>query len=119
MPPLAFWSATIIKMVSLSVVSLIAMVPDSEWRIPTLIGGSCAAAGPIASIMPAPAAKPARAARRVNFDLSTEFPSLFAVEFHSPLRASVRGWTGRLARLGPLGPHVLRLWRADRFQAWR
>ena len=37
-PPLAFCSATIIRIVSFSVVSLMAIVPDSECRTPTLIG---------------------------------------------------------------------------------
>ncbi len=36
------------SMMSFSVVSLIAMVPESEWRIPTLIV-SCAVAGKIAA----------------------------------------------------------------------
>ena len=41
-PPCAFCSSTIIRMVSLSVVSLMAMVPDSEWRTPTLMGSPAA-----------------------------------------------------------------------------
>ena len=52
-------------MTSFSVVSLIAMVPESECRMPILIGPSCAAAGvtaaltlPIAAIVAAPAASP-------------------------------------------------------------
>src|SRR6516164_9742449 len=36
-PPFLFMSSTIIRMVSLRVVSLIAIVPDSEWRTPILI----------------------------------------------------------------------------------
>src|SRR6476620_10832470 len=36
-PPFLFCSSISIRMVSFSVVSLIAMVPDSEWRTPTLI----------------------------------------------------------------------------------
>ena len=36
-PPFLFCSSISISMTSFSVVSLIAMVPDSEWRMPTLI----------------------------------------------------------------------------------
>src|SRR4030081_4038140 len=44
-PPFLLMSSTIIKTVSLSVVSLIAMVPDSECNTPTLIVSSaCASA---------------------------------------------------------------------------
>src|SRR5271154_7560256 len=55
MPPFLFCASISIRMVSLSVVSLIAMVPDSECSTPTLIGGCCARAGP-ASSATAPAA---------------------------------------------------------------
>src|ERR1700730_311992 len=41
-PPFLFCSSMSMSMTSLSVVSLIAIVPESEWRIPTLIV-SCAA----------------------------------------------------------------------------
>ena len=41
-PPLAFWSAICISIRSFKMVSLIAIVPDSECRIPTLMV-SCAA----------------------------------------------------------------------------
>ena len=43
-PPLAFCCSTSISMVSFSVVSEIAIVPDSECRTPTLIGQSAACA---------------------------------------------------------------------------
>ena len=36
-PPFLFCSSISISMTSLSVVSLIAIVPESEWRMPTLI----------------------------------------------------------------------------------
>jgi len=36
-PPFLFWASISIKTVSLSVVSLIAMVPDSECKTPTLM----------------------------------------------------------------------------------
>src|SRR5438477_6051912 len=44
-PPLAFCSSISISMTSFNVVSEIAMVPDSEWRMPTLIVSSAALAG--------------------------------------------------------------------------
>ena len=65
-PPFLFWSSTIIRMVSFSVVSLIAIVPDSECRTPILIvpcapGAVCASAGPIAAAaVTAPATSAAR-----------------------------------------------------------
>ena len=37
-PPFLFCSSMSISITSFSVVSLIAIVPDSEWRMPTLIG---------------------------------------------------------------------------------
>jgi len=48
-PPFLFCSSIIIKTVSLSVVSLMAMVPDSECRTPILIVSSAEAA-PQASV---------------------------------------------------------------------
>ena len=45
MPPFLFCSAISISMTSFSGVSLIAMVPDSECRMPTLIGPVSGAAG--------------------------------------------------------------------------
>ena len=53
-PPFLFCSSISISMTSLRVVSLIAIVPDSECRMPTLIGAPCANALPAA-----PASKPA------------------------------------------------------------
>src|SRR5689334_6679882 len=44
-PPLAFCSSMSISMASFNVVSEIAMVPDSECRMPTLIVSSAALAG--------------------------------------------------------------------------
>ncbi len=43
-PPFLFCSSISISITSLSVVSLIAMVPESEWRMPTLIVSSAAQA---------------------------------------------------------------------------
>ncbi len=51
-PPFSFCCSTSISMVSFSVVSEIAMVPDSECRTPTLIGQSAA----IAAVLSAPKA---------------------------------------------------------------
>ncbi len=42
-PPFLFCSSISISMTSFSVVSLIAMVPESEWRMPTLIVSSATA----------------------------------------------------------------------------
>jgi hypothetical protein len=39
-PPFLFCSSISMSMVSFSVVSLMAMVPDSEWRTPTLMVSS-------------------------------------------------------------------------------
>ncbi|MET3905680.1 hypothetical protein ABID59_000001, partial [Bradyrhizobium sp. S3.3.6] len=36
-PPFLFWSSISMRTVSLSTDSLIAMVPDKEWRIPILM----------------------------------------------------------------------------------
>ena len=64
-PPLAFCCSISISMTSFSVVSLIAMVPESECRMPTLIGaGLCAAAGENAALTPPTAASVAAAAPR-------------------------------------------------------
>src|SRR5690349_18764678 len=48
-PPFLFCSSIIISTVSFSVVSLMAMVPESECRIPTLIVGCCAPTNEYAS----------------------------------------------------------------------
>ena len=64
-PPFLFCSSISISITSLSVVSLIAIVPDSEWRTPILIGSPVAAiAGvePIASAPPSAVAPPSAAA---------------------------------------------------------
>src|SRR5580704_11234977 len=56
-PPLAFCCSISISMTSFSVVSLIAMVPESECRIPTLIGPvSAALAGAIIVVLATPSA---------------------------------------------------------------
>ena len=64
-PPFLFCSSISISITSLSVVSLIAIVPDSECRMPILIGSPVAAiAGvePIASAPPSAVAPPSAAA---------------------------------------------------------
>ena len=65
-PPFLFCSSIRNRIVSFSVVSLIAMVPDSECRTPILMVSSAAIAGPKPA---APSARPAAAAsqrRRLN-----------------------------------------------------
>src|SRR4051812_4921191 len=62
-PPFLFCSSISISMTSFSVVSLIAMVPESEWRMPILIVSSAAAACPAASVRPA---RTANAGREVD-----------------------------------------------------
>ena len=62
-PPFLFCSAMSISITSFSVVSLIAMVPESEWRMPTLIVSSaCAGSAPISpsAAPPAPTSQPRR-----------------------------------------------------------
>ena len=67
-PPFLFCSAISIIITSLSGASLIAMVPDSEWRMPTLIGpvsgaaGAAFACGAKSAIAPRPEAATARLA---------------------------------------------------------
>ncbi len=65
-PPLAFCCSMSISITSLSVVSEIAIVPDSECRMPTLMGAPCAKDGRMPIVMAAapPAAAP-RTPRRV------------------------------------------------------
>ena len=63
-PPLAFCCSISMSMTSFSVVSLIAMVPESECRMPTLIGPVCAAAGENAALTPPIAATVAAATPR-------------------------------------------------------
>src|SRR6185436_7479683 len=54
-PPFLFCSSISISMTSFRVVSLIAIVPDSEWRMPTLIVSPACANAAVA----APATRPA------------------------------------------------------------
>src|SRR5207237_322480 len=75
-PPLALISAMVISAVSLRDVSLIAIVPDSEWRMPTLMVSAARAGG-----------APSRAAQRIDDNMS----------------ASFRVYMG-LGLLGPVGP---------------
>ena len=66
-PPLAFWSSISISITSFNVVSLIAIVPESEWRIPILIGPCARAVEIIAGLQtrPAAAASPPRSTVRL------------------------------------------------------
>ena len=65
-PPFLFCSSISISMTSFNVVSLIAMVPDSECRMPTLIV-SCAAAPLPVTAKAAASAAPRNMARPVKF----------------------------------------------------
>jgi hypothetical protein len=58
-PPFLFCSSIRNSIVSFSVVSEIAIVPDSEWRTPTLIVSSCAPAVPASKSAPAIPPSPA------------------------------------------------------------
>ena len=62
-PPFLFCSSISISITSFSVVSLIAMVPDSECRMPTLIV-SCAVAEPTTDTVASAAIEAAAAVRR-------------------------------------------------------
>jgi hypothetical protein len=62
-PPLRFCSAISISMTSFSVVSLIAIVPDSECSTPTRIGPVWAMAGRASAAVPAMAVAPANRPR--------------------------------------------------------
>src|ERR1051326_3198097 len=68
-PPCLFCSAISISMTSLSVVSLIAMVPDREWRMPTLIVSAAMANRGAMSPAAAPLAEASkrRRVRRLDF----------------------------------------------------
>src|SRR3984893_13898087 len=67
-PPFLFCSSMSMSMTSLSVVSLIAIVADSEWRIPTLIVSWAAAgeAAPNPSVSPSASAAVVTSQRRAN-----------------------------------------------------
>ena len=66
-PPFLFCSSISISITSLSVVSLIAIVPESEWRMPILIVSSArAAVAPSASAPPASAPAARETMRLVN-----------------------------------------------------
>src|SRR5712671_2460325 len=79
-PPFLFCSSMSINMTSLSVVSLIALVPESECRMPTLIV-SCPNAGkPRPAPMAAPAAGTSRR-RRVSGRATAGRKELYIVMF--------------------------------------
>src|SRR4051795_7090828 len=90
-PPFLLRSSTIIRMVSFSVVSLIAIVPDSECSTPILIvPWVWASAAPVAAAS-APAASTAR---------QIPFKNVMAPSFRR-LRGGLPAGFGRGARLGP------------------
>src|SRR5262245_19712687 len=89
-PPFLFCSSISISMTSFKVVSLIAIVPDSECRIPILIGGACANAPPAI-----PASRPA-ATRPVRMIEPNFIPLLLASSTELP--AEGRGCESRAKR---------------------
>src|ERR1700680_4795493 len=92
-PPFLFCSSMSISITSLSVVSLIAMVPDSECRMPILIVSSCALAGGGAtrpSTSPAVAQSQGRNRDRPTtapIDENIAMPSCFDARFDVPRAA--------------------------------
>src|SRR5882724_4779438 len=90
-PPFLFCSSIRNSIVSFSVVSLIAMVPESEWRIPTLMV-SWALAGPSAA---RPKARPAVAIshrRVISLDWRIEHPSALTRAFVTRQGSTRRHW---------------------------
>src|SRR5262249_11381134 len=65
-PPFLFCCSISMSITSFSVVSLIAMVPDNECRMPTLIVSWAWAAPPAPNMAADAAAKPAKTVRRSN-----------------------------------------------------
>ena len=57
-PPFLFCSSISISITSFSVVSLIAMVPESEWRMPTLMVSWALAGNTVARPIASPAPPP-------------------------------------------------------------
>jgi hypothetical protein len=107
-PPLAFCSWIMNRTVSFRVVSLIAIVPDSECSTPTLIV-SCAEAVP-----------PARAAAAPNAAAVATLANSPFIEFSLSDRAVAQpSWKGSQGECQPPGPLIrLRIHRRAR-QAWR
>src|SRR3974390_3533700 len=68
-PPFLFCSSISISITSLSVVSLIAIVPESEWRMPTLIVSSARAAVAQSASAPPISAPVARKNKRLVNDM--------------------------------------------------
>ena len=68
-PPFLFCSSMSISMTSFSVVSLIAIVPESEWRMPILIVSSARAAKELSAIAPPTSAPVARSTKRLVNDM--------------------------------------------------
>ena len=81
-PPFLFCSSIIISTTSFRVVSLIAIVPDSEWRIPTLIVSPAWANALVAALATRPAAtRPVRMSVPNFIPLSLSFDGLSPPKF--------------------------------------
>ena len=92
-PPFLFCSSINISITSLRVVSLIAIVPDSEWRMPTLIVSSARAA-----VAPSVSAAPASApAARKNIRFVRDMDDLVECAPSSGAVSRPKGSPGRLA----------------------
>ena len=73
-PPFLFWSAISMRTVSLSTDSLMAMVPDRECRMPTLMVFSSAAAGGTANA----------SCKRSNPHVAANFPGSKLASYRCP-----------------------------------
>src|SRR5580704_11185756 len=90
-PPFLFCSSMSISMTSLSVVSLIAIVPESEWRMPILIVSSALAAKAPSATAPPTNAPAARNKNRLENDMRDP---VFETPVH-PAEVDVRCGTER------------------------
>ncbi len=88
-PPLAFCCAMSISITSFSVVSLIAIVPDSECRMPTLIVSSAARAAVPGTVRPAAnKAAAAAPAKKLRLDFIACLREGFCDPPQGPLQAA-------------------------------
>ena len=102
-PPFLFWASISMSMTSFSVVSLIAMVPDSECRMPILMVAAAAACARAPDAAPTMAAANA-AAPRLRLDMvgcTVILPGMDAKSFSPkatvvPSRKNERAWEKRI-----------------------
>src|ERR1700722_5270670 len=90
-PPFLFCCSISMSITSLSVVSLIAMVPDSECRMPTLMGSSAKARVPKAARLAAEASAPRRNGRRPTGRLKLTICDVLSVGATRPGTVSLAG----------------------------